>query len=142
MAKKRSRSNSVETEPKAEVLDLERFRSKHPPKPKSRPRYRRRPRIVEKFFPLTHLWVHKLYDQIGGTAWLLLLVELDRLVHEPGSGNPVVLSTKMLESIGLPAWKANRALRQLEIAGAVEVERGRGRCPVVNLLYYETVRTA
>jgi len=145
VAKKRARLRLVKTKPQADALgefNLERFKSKHPPKPKPRPRYRRRPRIMERFFPLTHAWAHKLYNhQTGGAAWFLL-VELDRLVHEPGGSNPVMLSTKILESTGLPARKASRALHQLEIAGAIEVERRRGRCPVVSLLYYETVKTA
>jgi hypothetical protein len=99
---------------------------------------RRRPprRMTKKFVRFPHGWGRRLWEhQVSATAWYLL-IELDRLIHEPGKGNPVKLSTEALKSMRLSRWTAWRALRQLEGAGAVTVTRHRGRLPVVDLIWY------
>ncbi len=48
--------------------------------------------------------------------------------------NPVTLNQSRMEHLGVKRHAASRALRQLEDAGLVSVERGQGRNPVVTIL--------
>jgi len=97
-------------------------------------RKHRRPKITTKFVAINHALGRRLWEQrVSATAWFLL-VELDRLIHEPQGRNPLSLTTMGLASTGLTTRQVDHALRQLEGAGAVAVERHRGRAPVVEAL--------
>jgi hypothetical protein len=124
----------------APKFDPEKFKTKQPQEGAAKPRpVSRRPapaRTKVKFIRLPHMWARRLRKhRVNATAWYLI-VELDRLIHEPGKGNPVKLSTKALESMELSLWAAKRALRQLEEAGAVTLTRRRGRAPLVDATWY------
>jgi hypothetical protein len=73
----------------------------------------------------------------GGDAWLVL-TELDRLILKSGGLNPVKLSSPRLNAVGIHSFRRMRALRLLEAAGVITVERrGRGRGPLVTHLWIE-----
>ena len=113
---------------------LERFRTEGGPEA---PLRRRPPRqMIGKFVRIPHAWAQRLHEHRASAAAWYLLCELDRLVHEPGKGNPVKLSTKTLKAMGLGYRRAYRALGQLEKAGAVVVVRHPGRAPMVDLVWY------
>jgi hypothetical protein len=134
--RKRTRLRLVEPTQK---FDLDKFKTKRPPEGETKPSSRRHApaRTKVKFIRLPHTWARRLRDyRVNATGWYLL-VELDRLIHEPGKGNPVKLSTKALESMGLSLWAAKRALYQLERAGAVTVTRWRGRAPLIDATWYQ-----
>jgi hypothetical protein len=77
-----------------------------------------------------------LYRKVGGAPWALL-IELDRLVLKGGGRNPVHLWSPRLHKIGLTNHTRTRALRQLETAGVIKVEKGRkGSGPWVTHLWY------
>jgi hypothetical protein len=77
-----------------------------------------------------------LYQKVGGAPWVLL-IELDRLVLKGGGRNPVHLWSPRLRKIGLSNHTRTRALRQLEAAGVIKVEKGRkGSGPWVTHLWY------
>jgi hypothetical protein len=119
-------------------FDLGRFETKQPPGTETPTPNRRRPprRMTTKFVRIPYVWLRRLWEcQVSITA-CYLLGELDRLIHEPGKGNPVKLSTEALKSMKLSRWAAWRALRQLERAGAVTVTRHRGRLPIVDVTWY------
>jgi hypothetical protein len=65
-----------------------------------------------------------LYPKVGKAGWALL-IELDRLVLKGRGQNPVHLWSSRLRRIGVVDLVRRRALRQLETAGVVKVERGR-----------------
>ena len=92
--------------------------------------------MTTKFVRLPYAWLRRLWEHQVSITACYLLGELDRLIHEPGKGNPVKLSTEALKSMKLSRWAAWRALRQLERAGAVTVLRHRGRLPVVDVVWY------
>jgi hypothetical protein len=92
--------------------------------------------MMGKFVRIPHVWGRRLQEhRVNAVGWYLLC-ELDRLIHEPGRGIPVKLSTEVLKRTGLGYWEAYRALCQLEKAGAVAVTRHQGRAPVVRPLWY------
>jgi hypothetical protein len=97
----------------------------------------RRARSVETFARIPHdraLELHR--HKISGTAWAVL-IELDRLILKAGGRNPVRFWSPRLRASGLTRWRRQRALRQLEIAGVVEIEqRGEGLSPWVTHLWY------
>lgn len=96
----------------------------------------RRQRITETFARFPHGRALALYPHIGGPAWVLL-VELDRLILKGRGRNPVKLSSARMNAAGLNRHSRLRALRQLEAAGVVRVERcGRGRSPWVLHLWF------
>jgi hypothetical protein len=66
----------------------------------------------------------------------LLLIELDRLIFEGRGRNPLKLTSATRKAAGLSRWAQDRGLSLLEAAGTVTVERKRGRCPLVTLLWY------
>jgi hypothetical protein len=77
-----------------------------------------------------------LYQKVGGAPWALL-IELDRLVLKGGGRNPVHLWSPRLRKIGITDHTRTRALRQLELAGVIKVEKGRkGSGPRVTHLWY------
>ena len=95
------------------------------------PGSRRRPRLTETFARIPHDRALALYRHIGGSAWVLL-IELDRLILKGRGRNPVKLSSARMNAAGLNRHSRLRALRQLEAAGVVRVERrGRGQSPWV-----------
>ena len=96
----------------------------------------RRQRITETFARFPHDRALALYPHIGGPAWALL-VELDRLILKGRGKNPVKLSSARMNAAGLNRHARLRALRQLEEAGVVRVERrGKGRSPWVLHLWF------
>jgi hypothetical protein len=96
----------------------------------------RRSRAVETFARIPHDKALALYRRLSGDAWVLL-IELDRLILKAGQRNPVPLSSKRLQAIGLNAGWRLRALRELETAGIILVRRrGRGHSPWVFHTWY------
>ena len=96
----------------------------------------RRRRTTETFARLPHDRALALYRHIGGPAWAVL-IELDRLILKGRGKNPVELSSARMNAAGLNRHARLRALRQLEKAGTVRVERhGRGRSPWVLHLWF------
>ena len=96
----------------------------------------RRPRLTETFARFPHDRALELYRHIGGPAWVLL-IELDRLILKGRGRNPVKLSSARMNAAGLNRHSRLRALRQLEAAGVVRVERrGKGRSPWVLHLWF------
>jgi hypothetical protein len=117
-------------------FDLEKFRTKRSfdveaPSRQGVPR-----RMTMKFVRIPHVWIRRLQEhRISANAWILL-GELDRIIHEPGKGNPVRLTASVLKSTKLSRTTAWRALGQLEKAGAVIVTRHRGRALSVKAVWY------
>ena len=96
----------------------------------------RRQRTTETFARFPHDRALALYRHIGGPAWAVL-IELDRLILKGRGRNPVKLSSARMNAAGLNRHSRLRALRQLETAGVVRVERhGRGRSPWVLHLWF------
>jgi hypothetical protein len=98
----------------------------------------RRQRAVETFARIPHERAYALYrHRVSAAAWVLL-VELDRLVLKARGRNPVLLWSSALRDLGVTHNTRARALRELEAAGAVRIEkRGRGLSPMVTHLWYE-----
>jgi len=117
-------------------FDLRQFETNRPSKPET-PNRRRPPRqMTTKFARLPYTWNRRLHEhRVNANAWYLLM-ELDRLIHQPGKGNPIKLTAEALKSTGLSPWAVKRALRHLEKAGAVSVTHHRGRTPIVDILWY------
>jgi hypothetical protein len=95
----------------------------------------RRPRATETFARIPHDQARALYPRLGSPAWALL-IELDRLIFKGRGRNPVKLTSEALRGSGLTRWQVERGLHRLERAGAITVERKRGRCPFATLLWY------
>jgi hypothetical protein len=95
----------------------------------------KRARTAETFARVPHDRARALYRHIGGPAWFLL-IELDRLVFEGRGRNPVRLTSATRKAAGLSRWGHDRGLCLLEKAGVIKIERKRGRCPLVTLLWY------
>jgi hypothetical protein len=99
---------------------------------------RRRQRSVETFARIPHDRALELYRRhpISGVAWVVL-IELDRLILKHHGQNPVRFVSSRLYAVGLNSHTRVRALRQLEAAGVVEIERrGLGLGPWVTHLWY------
>jgi hypothetical protein len=136
MAKKRSRLRLVSSHDPAGVFDdLDALRRAQTVPATPAFQGTRRQRSVETFARIPHDRARELYGHIGGPAWLLL-VELDRLIFEGRGRNPVKLTSDTRKAAGLSRWAQYRGLSLLEAAGTVTVERKRGRCPLVTLLWY------
>jgi hypothetical protein len=99
-------------------------------------RSRRRPEI-KLFARIPYDLALKLWRRrVGGAAWMLL-IEVDRLILSHRGQNPVRLYSPRLRAAGLTYSARARALRQLEAAGAIKVERrGKGIGPLVWHLGY------
>ena len=96
----------------------------------------RRQRLTETFARFPHDRALALYRHVGGPAWAVL-VELDRLILKGRGRNPVKLTSARMNAAGLDRHARRRALRQLEEAGVVRVERrGRGSSPWVRHLWF------
>jgi hypothetical protein len=97
----------------------------------------RRARATQTFARISHDKGLALYrHRLPCAAWVLL-VELDRLILKARGRNPVKLSSSRLRRIGLKSQTRHRALRQLEAAGVVSVERiGQGMSPWVTHSWY------
>lgn len=120
-------------------FDLERFKSKRPPPPdKSKPAFQkqRRLRIAETFARIPHERGFALaYQNLSGAAWALLIM-LDWLILDGYGKNPVRLTYQARRAVGLTRFTTMRALRQLEAAGAISVERRPGQAPLVTHLWF------
>ena len=97
----------------------------------------RRERITETFARIPHDRAIELYrHKIGEPAWAVL-IELDRLVLKQRGKNPVRFWSPKLRTAGLTARTRARALRRLEAAGVIKIERrGKGLSPWVTHLWY------
>lgn len=70
-----------------------------------------------------------------GDACLAVFVELAHLAFKKHRSE-VLLANSALRAAGISHWAKLRALRQLEVAGMIEVSwRGKGRSPLVKLLW-------
>jgi hypothetical protein len=138
MAKKRGRLRLVSTqEDPADVFnDLDALRRAQPAPARPAFQGQRRQRMAETFARIPHNRGRVLgHQHLTGTAWWLL-IELDRLIFEGRGKNPVRLTHRRLKAAGLSRFAAMRALRPLEAAGIVSVERRRGRAPLVTSLWF------
>jgi DNA polymerase I len=97
----------------------------------------RRARSMQTFARIPHDAALALYrHRLPSAAWVLL-IELDRILLKRRGKNPFKLSSRRLRAIGLKSQTRYRALRQLETAGVVKVERiGQGMSPWVTHLWY------
>lgn len=107
--------------------------------PKSRSRTQRRPRAVRKasrhqkpgrtpFAYIPEPWLRRI-AKLPGKA--VLLANLIRLEAGRKADSSAILSTKLLTKSGIDRKQEYRALRDLETAGVIRVERKRGARPVV-----------
>jgi hypothetical protein len=96
----------------------------------------RRGRSRELFARIPHDWGLKLCQAgIGDAGWAVVF-ELDRIMLKSGR-NPVRLWSARLKAIGVAHSTRLRALRRLEKAGAIKIERqGAGHGHLVTLLWY------
>jgi hypothetical protein len=97
----------------------------------------RRTRSVHTFARIPHDAALALYrHRLPCAAWVLL-VELDRILLKRRGKNPFKLSSSRLRRIGLRDQTRQRALRQLEAARVIKVERiGPGMSPWVTHLWF------
>jgi hypothetical protein len=109
--------------------DLEKLRKES--KSDSPPAFqgRSRTKLTETFARIPHARARELVP-LSGVA-CALLIELDRLIFEGRGRNPVKLHERSCKAIGLSRFARTRALKQLESAGIITVERGRGSPPLV-----------
>src|SRR5262245_37188203 len=127
MAKKRSRLRLVSSQdPATSVFDnLPALRKAQSAAARPAFQGQRRQRSVETFARIRHDRARRLYH-LSGSAWALL-IELDRLILESHGRNPVRLTTTILKASGLSEKRKRSGLDELESAGAITVERQRGR---------------
>jgi hypothetical protein len=97
----------------------------------------RRTRAMQTFARIPHDAALALYrHRLPCAAWVLL-IELDRILLKKRCKNPFKLSSSRLRGIGLRDQTRQRALRQLEAAGVIKVERiGQGMSPWVTHLWF------
>jgi hypothetical protein len=132
MKRRRPKLYLVGQDPADVFDDLDQLRSdlKSPPQ--------RRPKATETFARIPHdkaLELHRRY-KLGGPAWILLF-ELDRLILKHRGQNPVRLESNRLRAAGIYQHTRARALRRLEAAGVVRLERRKhGLAPWVMHLWY------
>ena len=97
----------------------------------------RRPRATETFARIPHDKALAIYRHLTDSAAWVVLTELDRLILKRRGKNPVRLESSRLRSVGVVGRTRMRALRQLEAAGVIRVERRkRGLSPWVTHLWY------
>jgi hypothetical protein len=92
---------------------------------------RKRPWVEPPFFAISYADLSKLRSSdASGSAYHLTAV-LDFLMFGKDGEHPLHLTPVRLATSGIAKRTFWRALRQLETAGLVAVERGRGRCPIL-----------
>ena len=105
-----------------------------PRAPSSSPR--RRQRSTESFARIPYakgLALHQ--HDIGSAGWTILL-ELDRLILEARGRNPVSLTNHHLRQYGVDRAGKWRALRKLEAAGVIAIERRGREAPLITHLWF------
>jgi hypothetical protein len=137
MPKKRSRLRLVSSHDPANVFDdLDALRRAQAAPAGPAFQGQRRQRIAETFARIPHDRARALYRHIGGGPAWMLLIELDRLIFEGRGKNPVKLTYRCRRAAGLTRYTTMRALRQLEAAGVISVERRAGQAPLVTHLWF------
>ena len=91
----------------------------------------RRTRLTETFARVPHDRALALLEHDIGSAGWAILVELDRLILIQRGRNPVRLTNSNLRRFGLDHYRKRRALRKLEQAWVISVERGVRQAPLV-----------
>jgi hypothetical protein len=86
------------------------------------PARRKRAPAKETFARIPHDRGMKLYGQVGGAPWIILL-ELDRLIFKSFGRNPVRLANQNLKAAGMSRTAKRKALRQLQDAEVITVVR-------------------
>jgi hypothetical protein len=97
---------------------------------------RRRQLSSESFARIPHtkgLALHQ--HNIGSVRWTILL-ELDRLIFEARGRNPVSLTNHHLRQYGVDRAGKWRALRKLEAAGVIAIERRGRESPLITHLWF------
>jgi hypothetical protein len=96
---------------------------------------RKRPWVKPPFFAISYADADRLWTRGALNSAAYLLTVLDRLMFDGKGEDPLRLTPARLAPFGITERTIGRALRQLEAAGLVAVEGGRGRCPVVTALW-------
>jgi DNA-binding transcriptional ArsR family regulator len=95
----------------------------------------RRAPTKETFVRIPYERVLQLYGRVGAPA-LFVLFEIDHLIFKARGQNPVRLTNKNLRAIGMPRNTKARALRQLQDAGVITIERRGKEAVLVTLSWY------
>jgi hypothetical protein len=95
----------------------------------------RRAPTKETFVRIPYERVLQLYGRVGAAA-LFVLFEIDHLIFKARGQNPVRLTNKNLRTIGMPRNTKARALRQLQDAGVIRIERRGKEAVLVTLSWY------
>jgi hypothetical protein len=99
----------------------------------------RRQRLTETFARVPHDKALELGRKIDGAAWVIL-IELDRIILKHHGQNPVKLISGRLRAAGINKRTRSVALRQLEAAGVIRVERRKhGLAPRVTHLWFPSL---
>jgi hypothetical protein len=96
----------------------------------------RRARSGETFARIPHDRGRRLYKKIDAAAWAIL-IELDWLILTSKGQNPIHLTNERLYEIGMSRNAKLKALRQLESAGVIKVERQGREAVLVTHLWFE-----
>ena len=97
---------------------------------------RRRQRSTESFARIPYAKGLPLHQHdIGSAGWTILL-ELDRLILEARGRNPVSLTNYRLRQYGVDRAGKWRALRKLEAAGVIAIERRGREAPLITHLWF------
>jgi Fe-S cluster biosynthesis and repair protein YggX len=96
----------------------------------------KRTRSGETFARIPHDRGRRLYKKIDAAAWAIL-IELDWLILTSKGQNPIRLTNERLYSIGMSRNAKRKALRQLENAGVIKVERHERGIVLVTHLWFE-----
>jgi hypothetical protein len=96
----------------------------------------KRSRSGETFARIPHDRGRRLYKKIDAAAWAIL-IELDWLILISKGKNPIRLTNERLYDIGMSRNAKLKALRQLESAGVIKVERQEREAVLVTHLWFE-----
>ena len=96
----------------------------------------RRARSDETFARIFHDRVRQLCGHVSATA-LFILFELDWLILTSKGQNPVMLTNQRLYNMGISRSAKSNALRQLEKAKVIKVERQERKAVLVTHLWFE-----
>jgi hypothetical protein len=96
----------------------------------------KRSRSGETFARIPHDRGRRLYKKIDAAAWAIL-IELDWLILISKGKNPIRLTNERLYDIGMSRNAKFKALRQLESAGVIKVERQEREAVLVTHLWFE-----